>query len=103
MHNKGKDKNDHREYRSISLTSILCKTIERIIARRLNWYIENTCVLANEQDRFSKFRSSNHHVILLSQMIKDALDKKIDTFNCFCGFKISLWFGLLEESAVEAF
>ncbi|GIY19700.1 putative RNA-directed DNA polymerase from transposon BS [Caerostris extrusa] len=63
-------------YRPISLTNLMSKTMERMVYNRLNWYLESHSMLAEEQAGFRKFKSTAHHVTLLSRLYKDALDSK---------------------------
>ena len=49
----GKDSSDPNNYRSIALTSCLCKTMERMVNNRLMWVLESKGVLASEHCRSS--------------------------------------------------
>ena len=73
---KGKDPSQIRNYRPISLTSILGKVMEKMINKRLNWYFERYGIIGNEQAGFRIKRSTSQQVAKLSQNIKDALDNK---------------------------
>ncbi|GIY08049.1 reverse transcriptase domain-containing protein [Caerostris darwini] len=61
-------------YRPISLTSIAGKAMEKIVVRRPNYYLETNGFIAKEQAGFRSSRSTNQHVALLSQCVKDSLD-----------------------------
>ncbi|GIY82787.1 uncharacterized protein CEXT_276911 [Caerostris extrusa] len=74
IHKKGKDPNMFQNYRPISLTSIAGKAMEKIVVRRLNYYLETNRFIAKKQAGFRSSRSTNQHVALLNQCVKDALD-----------------------------
>ena len=51
---KGKDLLNKNNYRPISLTNCLCKILERMINRRLSWYLETSNFLNPAQSAFRK-------------------------------------------------
>ena len=60
----GKDPNNPTSYRPIALTSCICKTMERMINRRLVWYLESHNLLTNVQCGFRSRRSTvNQHLV----------------------------------------
>ena len=61
IHKKGKDPSQVKNYRPISLTSILCKLTERMVNHRLQVFLENQ----NEQAGFRKHRSTTTKIIKL--------------------------------------
>ena len=66
---------DHAEptnYRPIALTSYLCKTLERLINKRLVWYLESNDLISPIQSGFRSERSTNDHLIRLETFIRDA-------------------------------
>ena len=73
--------------RPISLTTIMGKSMERIINTRINWLLETNNIVANEQAGFRIHRLTNEHVIKFSQFIKDALGNKRKLTAVFIYFK----------------
>ena len=76
IHKQGKPRNKAESYRPISLTSCLCKLMERILNHRLIWYLEKQNMLINEQAGFRKQRSTEDQVTYISQLIEDGFQKK---------------------------
>ena len=71
----GKDPTSDNSYRPISLTSCLCKTIERIINNRLVYYLEKNNLLTALQSGFRKTRSTTDHLIRLETFIRNSFIK----------------------------
>jgi hypothetical protein len=57
----GKDPKSTSSYRPISLTSVMGKSMERIINTRLNCLLETNNMIANEQAGFRIHRSTSEH------------------------------------------
>jgi hypothetical protein len=74
-----KDPTSTASYRPISLTSIMGKTMERIINTRLNCLLETNNIIANEQVGIRIHRSTSEH--------KDAVDNKHVLTAVFVDFK----------------
>lgn len=72
----GKPKNDPLSYRPIALTSNMGKLMERMIANRLNWFLEKNKILNVNQSGFRKKRSTLDQLIRLSDDILKALANK---------------------------
>ena len=62
------DKSDSLNYRPISLTCILCKLMERIIASNLTWHFNNNNILYDIQHGFHEKRSCETQLI---QLVED--------------------------------
>ena len=70
-----KDPTNETNYRPISLTSCLCKSMERIINNRLVWLLEKTNSLSSLQSGFRKSRSTTDHLIRLESFIRQSFVK----------------------------
>jgi len=103
----GKDHLQATNYRPISLTSCICKVIEKMVNVRLMWYLESQNFLTPVQYGFRKVRSVSDALLSLESSICEAfannhhqvtvffdLEKAYDTAWCH-GILISLFeFGL---------
>jgi hypothetical protein len=54
----GKDPEQVENYRPIALTSCACKVMERMVNKRLTWYLEKHNLISNQQYGFRKERST---------------------------------------------
>ena len=71
----GKDSKNPSNYRPISLTSCLCKTMERMINTRLVWFLEKNNILTKYQSGFRKGRTTTDQLIRLESFIRDSFLK----------------------------
>ena len=67
-----KDSTNSTNYRSIALTSCICKTMERNINRRLVWYLESHKLLTNVQCGFRSKRSTVDHLVRFETFCREA-------------------------------
>ena len=83
----GKPKSDPSSYRPISLTPHLGKIYERILKKRLEFYMEKHGILPSFQAGFRKNRSCMEHVVKLTSHLKRALARKSTVFSVFFDVK----------------
>ena len=91
---KDKPPNEISSYRPISLTSVVAKVMERMVSRRLTWYLESNNLLSTDQAGFRENHSTNEQVINISQDIKESFNKHEDTTAVFVDFQTaydSVW------------
>ena len=72
----GKDPHQLSSYYPISLTSTMCKIMERIIVNRLTWFCEKYNLFNKFQSGFRKNRSTLDHISHLHQDIIYSLHNK---------------------------
>ena len=68
----GKDPTKPTNYRPIALTSCICKTLERMINRRLVWYLESHKLITNVQCGFRSRRSTVDHLVIFETFCREA-------------------------------
>ena len=72
-------------YRGISLTSIICKTLNRMILNRMKPCIEN--LLRDNQNGFRPGRSTTSHILALRRILEGAKAKNLTAVMLFIDFK----------------
>lgn len=72
-------------YRGISLTSIVCKTLNRMVLNRIKPRLEE--VLRDNQNGFRPGRSTTSHILALRRIIEGAKAKNLKATMVFIDFK----------------
>lgn len=70
----GKDKTQPINYRPIALSNTLSKIMEKIINKRLNWFLENKNIFNNNQCGFRNGRSTNDQILKITNEIQIAFN-----------------------------
>ena len=78
-----KDHTDPLSYRSIALTSCLCKVLERMINTRLIWYLEKYRILDRSQCGFRKHHSTTDRMVSLEIYLRDAFAQRQQAVDLF--------------------
>ena len=86
----GKDPAEPNNYRPIALTSCLCKTHERMINKRLTWFLESNNHISRFESGLRSDRNTTDNLVRLETFIRDAFIKKEHVVAVFFYLKKSL-------------
>jgi hypothetical protein len=67
---KGKPVDDPNSYRPVSLTSCLGKTFERLMANRLDWFLESKGIINTAHAGFQRGCSTTDQIVQVDADIK---------------------------------
>ena len=73
---EGKNGSDPTHYRPISLTSCLCKLMEKMAKTRLCWYLEKNNIISLKQFGFKKNHSTTDPLLIFEHDIRQAFSRK---------------------------
>jgi hypothetical protein len=73
---QGKPVDSIESYRPISLMSVCCKVMERMVVRRLNQYLESNGLIDDSQAGFRGKRCTTDQIVRFTQNVKDCFQKK---------------------------
>ena len=76
---KKNSRSDPKNYRPISLLSVVGKVFERIVAKVITRHLDDNHLLSHQQFGFRPGRSTSDLLLLLSRDWQDALDEGLDT------------------------
>lgn len=76
IYKPGKDKTNPLSYRPISLTCTMCKVMEKIINRRMCWFLERNNLFTKYQSGFRQGHSTYDNLITLESDIREAFANK---------------------------
>ncbi|XP_018397608.1 PREDICTED: uncharacterized protein LOC108775675 [Cyphomyrmex costatus] len=76
-------KADGKSVRPISLMSCVCKLMERVLYRRLVWFVESRPILPQSQAGFRPFRSCDDNLAVLTTAIRSGFLEKSVTIAVF--------------------
>ena len=71
---KANSRYDPGNYRPVRLTSVCCKTMERVLASELIQYLESCSLLSDKQFGFRKHRSTEDQMLLVYSDVSAMVD-----------------------------
>lgn len=83
----GKEQSNPKNYRPISLTSNICKLFERIVNKRLIWFLEKTQKFSPQQFGFRSGRSTIDPIASLTTDILNGFRERRTTTTVFFDFE----------------
>ena len=76
FHKQGKDPKNSSSYRGISLTSCICKLMERMVSNRFTWFMEKNEKYNPAQSGFRKCKSTMDAICQLVTNVQKAMKEK---------------------------
>ncbi len=84
---KSKDPTLLDNYRPIALLSTFSKILEKLMCNRLTTHLDNNMLISNFQFGFRKNHSTLHPLLLFTNKITEALEKKQHSIAIFCDLR----------------
>ena len=82
-----KEASNPESYRPISLTSTLCKVMEAMVNKRLQWFLEKNNLITKNQSGFRKYKSTIDQILKLQDTILKKLKNKEHVLAIFIDFE----------------
>ena len=87
IHKKGKDPKIPKSYRPISLSSCIGKVAERMVNRRLYWWLESNGLISEIQAGYRAANRTEDQLLRLIQSVQDGFQKGVSTTAVFVDFQ----------------
>ncbi|XP_042145130.1 uncharacterized protein LOC121835210 [Ixodes scapularis] len=107
---KGKPTDDVTHYRPVSITSIICRTFERVVNGQLLDFLEGTGYLSQSQHGLRHNRSCETALATLSHFVSNCIDNRtetdlvqLDLSNAFDTLDIGLLLRKVSGAGIQGF
>ena len=72
---KSGDRHDSKNYRPVTITSVLCKVLEKIMRKKVLNHLEKNRIITEHQHGFTKKKSCETNLLQSYDFISDMIDK----------------------------